>query len=155
MRTLSATADASAHAQETDEVWLVLLTIEHASLATPIRVVNNTEDITSGGDLFQAFPFRIIPPGEDPDGPMRASIAFDNVERTAITAIRSLSSPPLVTIEVILASAPNTIEMSYTGMQLLEAAYDQFEITGELMYEALMTEPITLSMTPSRMPGLF
>lgn len=154
-RTLSSTALASAHAQETGEVWLVLLTITHSTLPTPIRVVNNTEDITSRGLLFQGFPFRIVLPGESSDGPVHASLEFDNVERTAIAAIRTTNSPPSVTIEVILASAPDTVELSFAGLQLREANYDALTISGELHFESLMNEPITLSMTPSRLPGLF
>lgn len=154
-RTLSSTALASIHAQETGEVWLVLLTISHASLPSPIRVVNNNEDITSRGNIYQAFPFDIVLPGEDPDGITKAMLRFDNVERTAITAIRGLTSPPSVTIEVILASAPDTVEISFEGLTVRNVTYDAVQIEGELHFESLWTEPITLTMTPSRFPGLF
>lgn len=154
-RTLSGTALASIHAQETGEVWLVLLTISHPSMATPIRVVNNNEDITSRGALYQAFPFDIVLPGEDPDGITKAVLRFDNVERTAITAIRSLTSPPSVTIEVILASAPDTVEIAFGGLTLRNVTYDAVQVEGELLFESLWTEPITVTMTPSRFPGLF
>lgn len=154
-RTLSNAALASIHAQETGEVWLVLVTITHPSLATPIRVVNNNEDITSRGNLYQAFPFDIILPGQDPDGPPRAVLRFDNVERTAIAAIRSATSAPTVTLEVILASAPNTVEISFGGMALRNVTYTATSIEGELHVEPLLNEPITLNMTPSRFPGLF
>lgn len=155
MRTLSSTAIASAHAQETGEVWLVLLTISHSSLPAPIRVVNNNEDITSRGNLYQAFPFEIILPGEDPDGVTKALLRFDNVERTAITAIRGLTSAPAVTIEVILASAPDVVEISFSGLTVKNVNFDAVQIEGELHFESLWTEPITYTMTPSRLPGLF
>ena len=155
MRTLSSTAIASAHAQETGEVWLVLLTISHSSLPAPIRVVNNNEDITSRGNSYQAFPFDIILPGEDPDGVTKALLRFDNVERTAITAIRGLTSAPAVTIEVILASDPDVVEISFTGLTVKSVNFDAVQIEGELHFESLWTEPITYTMTPSRLPGLF
>lgn len=154
-RSLSSAAIASMHAQETGEVWLVLLTINHASMAQPIRVVNNTEDITSRGALFQAFPFEIILPSDDPDSPPKAIIRFDNVERTAIATIRSITSPPSVTLEVILASQPDTVEISYPNFALRNVRYDATVIEGELTFEGLYTEPITYQMTPSRFPGLF
>ena len=44
----------SAFAQETEDVWLVLLTISHADLSEDIRVVNNTVNITSRGLMFTA-----------------------------------------------------------------------------------------------------
>lgn len=154
-RTLSNAALASIHAQETGEVWLVLVTIEATNLATPIRVVNNNEDITSRGNLYQAFPFDIILPGQDPDGTPRAVLRFDNVDRTAIAAIRGVTSAPTVTLEVILASAPNTVEISFGAMSLRNVSYDATSVEGELHVEPLLNEPITLNMTPSRFPGLF
>ena len=58
-RTLSTLAISSQNTHNTDEVWLVLLRIEHASI-TPggvIRVVNNIEDITGGYfDKLRAAP---------------------------------------------------------------------------------------------------
>lgn len=154
-RTLSATAVASLNAQETGEVWLVLLTISHPDLPTPIRVVNNNEDITSRGNVYQAFPFEIVLPGEDPDSPPRASIRIDNVDRSVIGLIRSISSAPSVTIEVILASQPNTVEIAYSSLALRNVRYDPSTIEGELFFEPLFNEPITATMTPSRFPGLF
>jgi hypothetical protein len=143
------------HAQETGEVWLVLLTISHADLATPIRVVNNNEDIVSRGNTFLAFPFEIVLPGQDPDSAPKAQIRFDNVERTAIPAIRGLTSAPSVLIEVILASAPNSVEISFDGMKFVGVNYSATIIEGELQFEVLYSEAITAQMTPSRFPGLF
>lgn len=154
-RSLSATAVASLNAQETGEVWLVLLTISHPDLPTPIRVVNNNEDITSRGNIYQAFPFEIVLPGEDPDSPPRAAIRIDNVDRSVIALIRSISSAPTVTIEVILASQPNIVEIAYSSLALRNVRYDPSTIEGELFFEPLFNEPITATMTPSRFPGLF
>lgn len=155
MRTLSGTALSSTHAQETGEVWLVLLTIAHSSLPTPIRVVNNNEDITSRGNIYQAFPFDIVMPGQDPDSLPKAKLRFDNVDRTAIATIRSIESAPTVTIEVILASQPNNVEISFPNLTLRNVQYDASVIEGELLFENLFSEPITYTMTPSRFPGLF
>jgi hypothetical protein len=154
-RSLSSTAIASANAQQTDEVWLVLLTIAHPSLATPIRVVNNNESIVSRGQTYQWFPFEIELPGEDVDSPSRARLRIDNVDRTIVNTIRSISTPPTVTLEVVLASAPNVVEVSFSGLSLREVDYDAMSVTGELVFESIFTEPVTLTMTPARFPGLF
>src|SRR3546814_15165607 len=50
--TISTTGRASAYAQDTDEVWLVLLTIAHANIAPSVRVVNNTEATTSRSNEY-------------------------------------------------------------------------------------------------------
>lgn len=154
-RSLSSAATTSIHSQETGEVWLVLLTITHSTLPTPIRVVNNNEDITSRGNIYQAFPFEIILPSQDPDSIPKASLKFDNVDRTAISIIRGVEFPPAVTIEVILASQPDTIEVSFPNLTLRNVKYDAEAIEGELLFENLFSEPVTLTMTPSRFPGLF
>lgn len=154
-RSLSTRAIASANAQTTDEVWLVLLTISHSTLATPIRVVNNNEDVVSRGNTYQWFPFDIELPGEDVDSPSRARLRIDNVDRTIVNTIRSITTPPTVTLEVILASAPDVVEVSFTGLSLREVDYDAQSVSGELVFESIFTEPVTLTMTPARFPGLF
>lgn len=154
-RTLSSTALASANAQETDEVWLVLLTIDHDDLEAPLRVVNNNANVTSNGQEFIAFPFEIELPGEDPDQPATARLKIDNVDRRVVQALRSIASAPTVTIQVILASAPNTVEFSFEGMTLRNAIYDANAITAELTFEQILTEPIAVTMNPQRFPGMF
>jgi hypothetical protein len=154
-RTLSTAAVASANAQDTGEVWLVLLTITHETLLNPLRCVNNNEDISSRGLLFTAFPFQIILPSDDPDGVPRATLRIDNVSREALATIRSLNSPPHVTLEVILASQPDVVEIAYNFLTLRNATYDATLIEGELYFDSMFSDPITVTMTPSRFPGLF
>jgi hypothetical protein len=154
-RTLSSRAIESGNAPQTDEVWLVLLTISHADIPEPIRVVNNNENVTSRGHEFIAFPFDISLPGEDPDMPSKARLRIDNLDRRVVNTIRAITSPPNVTLEVILASDPNTVEISFEGLTMREVEYDVQAVTGDLVYESIYTEPVTSTMTPSRFPGLF
>lgn len=153
-RTLSNTALASLNAAETGEVWLVLLTITNPGITT-IRVVNNTEDITSRGNVYQAFPFEIELPGQDPDSPASARLRIDNVDKRIVEAVRSISTPPNITIEVILASQPDTVEIAYADLTLRSVEYDADSVRGELTFESIFSEPVTLSVTPNRFPGLF
>lgn len=143
------------NAQETGEVWLVLLTITHTDLPAPLRFVNNNEDITSNGNVYTAFPFEIFLPDQDPDQPPRASLRIDNVDRQIVAALRTLTSAPTIQFDIILASAPNTIEATFPGMKLVGASYTAATIEGEIAPESLFTEPMTYTMTPSRFPGLF
>lgn len=155
MRTLSQNALNSAFAQQTDEVWLVLLTIEHPSLVTPLRFVNNMESVTSRGNLYVAFPFEIEFPEQDPDTAGEARITIDNIDRQIVQTIRSITSPPQVTLEVILASSPSTVEASFSGMVLRDVTYDAVKVSGVLRFEDIMTEPLSVQMTPQRFPGMF
>lgn len=154
-RTLSPVARHSANMAQTDEVWLVLLTIDHASLDDPLRFVNNFASIESRGDLFIAFPFEIELPGEDPEGLTDARIRIDNIDRQIVRAIREMAEPPTVLIEIVLASQPDTVEAAFDGLVLRDAGYDAVTVTATLKFEQIMSEPVTLQMTPSRFPGLF
>lgn len=141
--------------QQTDEVFLVLVEIGHASLSEPIRVVNNNENVTSLGNLYVAFPFEIDLPGEDSDRPPGARLRIDNVDRTIVQTLRRIASPPTVTIRIILAATPDTIELELAGLTLRNATYDAATVTGDLAFEQIMVEPVATMMTPAKFPGIF
>ena len=146
----------SAFAQETDEVWLVLVTIDHADLSQPIRVVNNTEDVTSGGDTYVAFPFDITLPDAREDAPPRARLVIDNVSREIAEAIRTISSAPSVTLEVIRAADPDTIEISWPFFKLRNVKWDVGKVSGDLTLEDFTSEPYPAGIfSPASFPGLF
>lgn len=153
-RTLSSAAVAAINAQESSEVWLVLLTMSNAGMTT-IRVVNNNEDVVSRGNTYQAFPFELELPGEDPDSPSSARLRIDNVDKRIVEAIRSITTPPQITLEVILASQPDTVEISYSDLSLRSVDFDADSVRGELTFESIYSEPVTLTITPNRFPGLF
>src|SRR3546814_2953364 len=102
--TISTTGRASAYAQDTDEVWLVLLTIDHANIDPSVRVVNNTEAITSRSNEYVAFPFDITLPDSREGSPPAARLAIDNVSRKIAEAVRTINTTADVTIQIIRAS---------------------------------------------------
>lgn len=155
MRTLSPSALQSAFAQETGEVWLVLCTITHPELASPLRFVNDMQSLTSRGNVYLAFPFEVEFPEEDADSPGEARIVLDNIDRSIVKAIRSMFGPPEVTLEVVLASSPDTVEAEFPGMVLRDTKYDASRVTGTLRFEDIVSEPISIEMTPQRFPALF
>jgi len=154
-RALSANAIASQNAESTSEAWLTLLTIDHSSLSAPIRVVDNNENITSNGDLYAAWAFNIVLPGEDPDNPDTARLSIENIDQTIIRALRAASGPPQVTIQVVLSSTPNVVEVEFTGLVLRNCPYDAGTISGDLAFEEILTEPVATTLTPAMFPGLF
>lgn len=155
-RTLSATARAAIFAQQTDQVFLALLTLTHASLPGPIRVVNNMVDIVSRGDTFIGYPFQIALPGESEDELPRVQVMIDNVDRTLVEAVRTLTSPPTLTLEIVLASAPDTVEAGPFPFSLRNVEYDAHVITGDLAFEDVLNEGFPQhSFTPNHFPGVF
>lgn len=152
---LSSTATESAFAENTDKVWLTLVTIDHDDLATPIRVVDNTEDVVSRGETFVAFAFEVALPGESETEIGEARLRVDNVDRQIVNAIRSIAGPPDVTIEVILADDPDTVEIALPPMKMRGVTYDKNTVEGSLRFEDITSEPIAETITPERFPGLF
>jgi hypothetical protein len=156
MRTLSSAALASGNAAQTDEVWLALVEITHDDLVTPIRVVNNTEDITSNGNTFVGYPFDIVLTDDVDDSPPTASIEIDNVDRDILDTIRTITTAPDVKIQIILASQPDTIELEIDGMQLVNVEADATTIQGNLQFTNILDQKFPqFSFVPSLFPALF
>lgn len=153
MRTLSTNARAALYASQSDEVWLQLLTITHADIATPIRLVSNTENITSNGETFVAFPFELSLPGTDQES---VELAVDNVSRELIEEVRSIATPLGLSLEIVLASAPDTVEAGPFDFQSRAVEYNGQRMRFTLAYEPLLNEPFPYATyTPIDYPGLF
>ncbi len=158
-RTTSTLFKSMANAQETGEVLLALVTITHSSIiGGPLRVVQDLQDITSNGNVYTAFPFEITLPSDSDDGPAKVMLRIDNIDRSIAQTIRTIppSSPPTVQVDIIVASQPDTVELSMPNMTLRNVSGDAFQIEGELRMdeEDLITFPEG-SFTPQHFPGLF
>ena len=143
-------------AQETSEAFIVLIKIDHSNLSAPIRVSSDGVNTTSNGETFIAFPFELELPISDPDQPPRARITIDNVDRSIVTAIRSISSEATVDIDVVLGSDPDTLEVSFTGFKLVNVDYDALVVAGDLSFEDFFSEPFPSRVfSPADFPGGF
>ena len=157
-RSVSATFQAAVNAQETSEVFLVLLEIYHADIGPPTTLyfVNNYEDVVSNGNTYTGFPFGINLPADIDDRLPEVQLSIDNIDRSIISEIRGLSGPPTITLKVILASTPNTIEAGPFDLTLRRVDYDAYTITGTLEVEDILNEPYPGdAFTPQNFPGLF
>ncbi|MFN0133436.1 MAG: DUF1833 family protein [Phycisphaerales bacterium] len=156
-RTLSTPARRAIFAQETGEVFLLLLTITHQQLPTPIRVVNNSEDVTSNGILYQRFPFELALPAENDEAPPSVTLRIANADRQIVQAVRSLAGDAMgVELAVVLASSPNTIEAGPYRFTLRDVSYDASVVEGVLRTEDVLNEPYpSATFTPAHFPGMF
>lgn len=142
--------------QQTDEAFILLLTIDHPNLEPPVRVCLNSQNITSRGNEYIAYPFDMDLPSDDPESPSRVTLTIDNVDRKIVIAIRQLEGPPTVELEVIMASTPDTVEAGPYSFTLRNANYDSLQVDGELAFEDILNEPFPAeSFTPATHPGLF
>lgn len=156
MRPLSILARAAAFASETKEVFLFLLTLDHATLPEPIRVVNDYAYVVSGGFTYVAFPFEIVLPAQRDDQIPVGQIKVDNSDRRIVRAVRSVEGPMKATLQIILASQPDTVEWLYEGFQLKSVSYDAQTVEGELRLEEILIEPYPQHLfNPGNFPGLF
>lgn len=155
-RSITPETQAALFAPETDETFLMLLTIDHPALSQPLRVCNDGVDVTSRGEVFTAFPFSLSLPDDEDGRPPRARLAIDNVDRQIVQAVRSLVSSPTVFIEIIRAAAPDVVEARFEDFRFTNISYDSNLVEGDLTIEDFTTEPYpAASFTPSLFPGLF
>lgn len=85
------------------EVNLAFVTISHASLDDPIRVVWDVKDYVWGGLRYIGFPFdmQIL---SDEEGPPKAQLSIQNIDPRIGDTIRGLPTPPKVSL-LLLSSA--------------------------------------------------
>ena len=164
-RTLSPTMRASLFSQETGEVAMALLTVSHADLDEAVRLTTNPverlqEDpllygTRSRGERYLFAPIEVELPQDVNDGDPTARLAIDNIDLTLIDTLRSIEEGATITLEIVLASDPDTVEISFPSMKMVSVEYDRDAVAIDLAIDPLVTEPWPGdSFTPSAFPGL-
>jgi len=164
-RDTSVTFRQAVYGQRTEEALLVLIKIDHEDFVglslDPLRFTSDGVDTVStvdgGSESYLSYPFRIILPSNIEVGITHGSIVIDNIDRSIVSAIRQISSKPCtVSIWVVLASSPNTVEAEFTGFRFSNINYDKLIISGEITIENFLSEPFPGdTFLPSTFPGLF
>lgn len=154
-RTVSAAALRELLAQESGEVFLPLLTLSHPDITT-LRVVANTVDITSRGNVYTAFPFDLTLPADATERLPTAQLRISNVDRRLVDEIRSVAGLIAVKLEIVTATTPDTVEIGPFDFEITHATYDVNNITGTLAFEPLLAEPYPAdTFDPQHFPNLF
>lgn len=152
---MSARAMASMMGAETSDVWLVLLAISGSGIST-LRIVNNAEDVVSGGDTYAAFPFAITLAPDTKSDPGDLTIDVCNVDRQATAALRQLTAPATIAVSVVLAAAPSTVELGPLSYTLRQAEATALGVRLTCSQEDPREEPIPCGLfCPSKFPGVF
>lgn len=142
-------------AQESEDPFLILVTLSHPSISD-IRLVNNTEDVTSEGLLYIAFPMRIILPRDDGESVREISIEFDNVDRDLIDLIRSVTGPISVSLKLVLASLPDAVQFAFDELKIATITYNSSRVSARLYMDTFLnTEMTSEKYTPQNYPGIF
>jgi hypothetical protein len=154
-RTLSAAAVRELLAQESGEVFLQLLTLSHPQMTT-LRVVNNTQDVVSRGNTYLAFPFSLELPADLAEEMPNVQLMISNADRRLVDELRTVVDPITVTLEIVAAGVPDTVEVGPFSFDLSRVVYGKDTITGTLSTEPILQEPFPAdTFNPKDFPGLF
>jgi uncharacterized protein DUF1833 len=166
MRILSLNFREALFAQEASEVPILLLTITHPALAAPIRLSTDattrlttdplTYGTTSRSNTFLYAGIDVTLPDEQDKTPPASKLTIQNVTRDLIPLARSVSSPPSVKIEAVLASALDSVEMTWPVMDMSNLTADMTTLQFDLTMDSLTTEPFPAgTFNPADFPALF
>lgn len=155
-RTLSSAFLQAVLANNTDEAFLLLITISHPSIDPAIRVCANAANIISRGWTFVGLPVEAELPGDEDDAPPVAVIKIDNISQDIVKKARSIRTKPEVTLEIVMESNPDFVEVSLPTFQLTKVDYDIFWVTGQLEVDDLASEPFPYAIfSPAKFRALF
>lgn len=143
-------------ASRTGEALLCRMHIDPMDGSDHIYIINNSEEITIGGQVYSKFPFDIIWPEERDDSPFNARISVGAVDRDFIQLVRQLSDSPKVTVAMILSSYPDEDEHGPYTFNLLRVDWDKKTVEGTLTVSDEYYEPYPGDkFIPGQFPGLF
>jgi hypothetical protein len=166
LATLSPAALRAMFSPEADDTLITLVTI--TSTAGTIRLadgytqrISETADeviygVPSRGNDYTFLPLEITLPTEEEQAAPRCSITLHDVTRFLTPVIREVTAPPTVTLELVLASAPDVVEASFPDFLMGAITYNRDTVTAELTVESFTNEPFpAYTFTPGYFPGLF
>ena len=155
MKDLSANFISEINSQNSGDVFLWLVEASHSSFET-LYLVANTEDIVSNGRTYTAFPFKLtLAPDDDGEAPI-AKIDFSNVGLELVENIRSVTSPIKFKLQLVLASAPDEIEVEIEQMIGRALEYDESLISFTLTYDDILSISVpSYTYNPLEYGGLF
>lgn len=146
---------AQLYAQESSDPFLTLVTLSHPSFSD-IRLVNNQEAIISRGETFQPFPMRLRLPVDDGESARYFVIEFDNVGLELIEEIRTVTDAITVKLEMILASIPDSVQISQDDLKIQNISYNKSKITANIVLDNFLNTQMTSEKySPTNFPGLF
>lgn len=155
MSNLSNTAIEQIYRSESTDPALLLLTLMFPNNNT-FYYVNNTEDITSNGQVFTAFPFNFTLPSDDPETQPNLSIILDNVGLELIDDFSSNTDSINAKVELVFASNPDFVEVTIENLIVKTIGYNKYQITINLGYEDIFNTSIPSNTYNAKdFPGLF
>lgn len=139
------------------EAPITLLEIDHADLTQPVRVVNDTQNVTCNGVEYIACAFRCVLPDDFENQLPKATLAVDNVGKELMYWVESSGGGIGATARFIqiMRSRPNQIEWEIT-MNLSNVKATTAEVSADLGYDNIFSRPaISMRYDKFTSPGIF
>jgi hypothetical protein len=156
--------------QETGRIAICLVTITHESLSEPIYLsadptmrlpeLTTASDVVYGtisrGRNYLYYPMSITLPNDTDEGGNEITVTIDNVRRELTEIIRTIQTPPVFLLEIVMDNALDVVEFQWPEYRLANITYNAQTITGTLSLETLVNEPFPVgAFTPAGFPGIF
>jgi len=141
--------------QESSDPLLMLVAISNPAFST-LYLVNNTVDIVSRGNTYIALPLKITPSADDGESNRTAKLELDNVSLEVIDEFRTVTDTMEVTIEAVLGSDPDIVEIEIGQLIISNINYNANSIVADLLFDDFLRTKLTSEdYTPFIYPGLF
>ncbi|MHC2016303.1 hypothetical protein [Methylobacterium sp. CM6247] len=167
-RVVSLNARLAANAGNTDQIPVLLVTIRHPSLASPVYLSSDptarisVEPLVYGtkhaGNDYLFVLVGAVLPDDQRDSPPKTTLTFENVDKDMAAVLRGVTPGTYasVDLEVVLARSPEVTEASFTKLRGVRGSYDAAQVSLDISREPFTSEPMPDGrMTSSRFPSLF
>lgn len=170
LSTLSPTALKAMFSPESSDTLIMLFTLydDSGDVTKTIRLADGytqrlsetDRDITYGvvsrGKEYAFLPISVTLPSEDDSSSPRCSLTINDVTKILVPIIRTITNPPKVLMEMVLASSPDIVEASFPGFYISNFTYNAESVQADLSMINFSAEPFpAYTFTPAYFPGLF
>jgi hypothetical protein len=150
--------------ERTPELEILLVTINHSLLASPIRLSSDPTErfsidplvygTTSNGLQYNFVLMGAVLPDDRKGSPPRTALTFDNIDSTYVELARSFIEPATVNLQVVFASAPDLVTQAYNGVRMTRVIFDEATMSFDISREPFFSEPFGARQTKNFFPGL-
>ena len=155
MANLSLHAIDQMYQQESSDPILMLLKIDFPN-GNSFYYVNNTQNITSNGQEYSAFPFQFNLPNDEVDSVPELSITLDNIGLELINDFSQNTDSINCEINLVFASNPDYSELKISNLVVKNISYDKSFININLGYDDILNLQVPSdTYNPIDFPGIF
>ena len=122
-----------------------------------LRVVNNWESITRGGNVYLPYFFQIALPTEDANADVpEVTLQIDNIDQTIMAGVQQLTDPIPVELNIAVSVTPDITEAGPFNFLIQRVDFNEKLITARMTYETVLVRAFpNARFLPGDFPGAF